>query len=101
MKLCPIQKKAVVKSELVNRLANRIPCLQIKEVKKAADLILENVTLALSKGNRVEIRGLGALSIKEVKGRISRNPKTGQTVVVPPRKHIFYKPSKHVGWIRD
>ena len=75
----------MVKSELVVKLAERAGITMFK-AEELVDLFFNNISSALAKGGRVEIRGFGAFSVKEYKSYVGRNPKTGSEVKVPPKK---------------
>ena len=75
----------MVKSELIERLAERAGITLFK-AEELVDMFFDSVTDALCKGGRVEIRGFGAFSIKDYKGYVGRNPKTGTEVRVPEKR---------------
>ena len=72
----------MVKSELVQRVSARNSDILVREVESVVDAILEEVAEALSKGQRVELRGFGAFSVKKRLPRLGRNPRTGDSVSV-------------------
>ena len=86
----------MTKSELVQRLAENNPHLFIRDLEKIVDTFFESVSDALIEGNRVELRGFGAFSVKHRDGRIGRNPRTGESVSVPPKKMPFFKTGKQL-----
>ena len=77
----------MVKSELVARLAEKNPHLYQRDVERIVTTIFEEISSALSRGDRVELRGFGAFSVKQRAPRVARNPRTGQAVQVG-EKHI-------------
>ncbi len=79
------------KLELIAALGEQAN-LSISESKRIVDLFFDTMTDALAKGDRVEIRGLCAFKVKEYNGYQGRNPKTGKTVHVKPKKLPFFKP---------
>jgi len=79
----------MTKSELIQRLANANPHLYQRDVERIVTTIFDEITTALANGDRVELRGFGAFSVKERDSRVGRNPRTGEAVNVAA-KHIPY-----------
>ena len=75
----------MVKSELIEKLAERSGITLFK-AEEMVDLFFNSMSQTLCKGGRVEIRGFGALSVKDYKSYIGRNPKTGEEVNVPAKR---------------
>ena len=84
----------MIKSELVQIIANRNPHLFQRDVENIVNAIFDEITEALSKGNRVELRGFGAFSVKNRPARAGRNPRTGDTVHVEEKWVPFFKTGK-------
>ena len=63
-------------------------------MKAAVDVILEYKTQSLASGDRVEIRGFGSFNIRHIAQRVSRNPKTGEKLISPPKYKTHFKPGK-------
>lgn len=84
----------MTKSELIQMLAERNPHLYMRDVEKIVDTIFEEITAALVRGDRVELRGFGAFSVKEREARIGRNPRTGSSVAVDAKRLPFFKTGK-------
>lgn len=84
----------MIKSELITKIAEANPHLYYRDVERIVATIFEEITAALSAGNRVELRGFGTFSIKERDARIGRNPRTGETVNVASKKVPFFKTGK-------
>ena len=84
----------MTKSELIQRLAERNPHLYLRDVEKIVDTIFEEITDALVEGNRVELRGFGAFSVKHREARMGRNPRTGESVHVEAKRLPFFKTGK-------
>lgn len=82
----------MTKSELIAAIANKQPHLPQKDVELAINNILNVLTTTLANGDRIEIRGFGGFSITHRDPRIGRNPKTGETVSVPRRRTLHFKP---------
>ena len=85
---------AVVKSKLLKQLKKSYPNFSLNDLSKLVDIILNEIKRALRRGDRVELRGWGTLSVKTQKSSIRRNPKTGEKVAVPEKKVISWKMSK-------
>ena len=85
---------AVVKSKLLKQLKKSYPNFNLKDLSKLVDIILNEIKRALRRGDSVELRGFGRISIKTQKSSIRRNPKTGEKVAVPEKKVIRWKQSK-------
>ena len=86
----------MIKSELVQRIANRNPHLYLRDVEKIVNAILDEITGALSRGDRVELRGFGAFSVKHRDARVGRNPRTGAHVPVNEKTVPFFKTGKEM-----
>jgi len=86
----------MIKSELVQRIAARNPHLYLRDVEKIVNAILDEITSALSRGDRVELRGFGAFSVKHRDARIGRNPRTGAHVPVDEKAVPFFKTGKEM-----
>ncbi len=84
----------MTKSELIQKLAEKNPHLFLRDVEKIVDTIFNEITEALVKGDRVELRGFGAFSVKEREPRTGRNPRTGETVQVDAKRLPFFKTGK-------
>jgi integration host factor subunit beta len=86
----------MIKSELVLRIAERNPHLYQRDVENIVNAILDTITDALSKGDRVELRGFGAFSVKKRDARTGRNPRTGKTVAVAEKMIPVFKTGKEM-----
>jgi integration host factor subunit beta len=84
----------MTKSELVQRLAELNPHLYLRDVEKIVDTFFDDITDALVRGDRVELRGFGAFSVKQRDPRVGRNPRTGETVQVEAKRLPFFKTGK-------
>ncbi len=88
--------KAVIKSELVQIIASRNPHLFQRDVENIVGAVFDEITNALAEGNRVELRGFGAFSVKNRPARSGRNPRTGETVDVEEKWVPFFKTGKEL-----
>ncbi|MCH8197666.1 MAG: integration host factor subunit beta [Proteobacteria bacterium] len=86
----------MTKSELIMRLAEKNPHLYYRDVERIVSTIFDEIAQALSRGDRVELRGFGALSVKKRGARIGRNPRTGESVNVAEKHVPFFKTGKHL-----
>jgi integration host factor subunit beta len=86
----------MTKSELIARLAERFPQLVAKDADLSVKMILDAMTEALSKGDRIEIRGFGSFSLNYRPPRTGRNPKTGDKVQVPAKYVPHFKAGKEL-----
>ncbi len=84
----------MTKSELVAKLANKNPQLYIRDVETIVDTIIDEMSNALVRGDRVELRGFGAFSVKEREARMGRNPRTGESVQVEAKRMPAFKAGK-------
>lgn len=84
----------MTKSELIQRLAERNPHLYLRDVEKIVDTVFDEITEAMVRGDRVELRGFGAFSVKHRDARVGRNPRTGESVQVDAKRMPFFKTGK-------
>ena len=86
----------MTKSELIARLAERFPQLVAKDAELAVKVILDAMTDALARGDRIEIRGFGSFSLNHRPPRIGRNPRSGERVDVPEKWVPHFKAGKEL-----
>lgn len=86
----------MIKSELVARIAEANPHLFQRDVERIVNTILDEISNALSRGDRVELRGFGAFSVKQRPARVGRNPRTGEPVEVAAKHVPFFKTGKEL-----
>jgi len=86
----------MTKSELILRLAEGNPHLYQRDVEKIVTTIFDQIADALAQGNRVELRGFGAFSVKQRDARVGRNPRTGDRVSVDQKYVPFFKTGKQL-----
>lgn len=86
----------MVKSELIARLAEENPHLYQRDIERFVSTILEEISRALARGDRVELRGFGAYSVKRRAARQARNPRTGEAVYVAEKHVPFFKTGKEL-----
>jgi len=86
----------MTKSELIALLAAENPLLYQRDVERIVTTIFEEITTALANGDRVELRGFGAFSVKERGARTGRNPRTGEAVKVDEKYIPYFKTGKQL-----
>lgn len=86
----------MIKSELVQKISEENLHLYQRDVEKIVNTILDEITDALARGDRVELRGFGAFSVKERGARMGRNPRTGEKVAVERKWVPFFKTGKEL-----
>jgi len=84
----------MIRSELIQTIADENPHLYHRDVEKIVNTIFNEITDALADGNRVELRGFGAFSVKKRDARTGRNPRTGESVHVEEKHVPFFKTGK-------
>jgi integration host factor, beta subunit len=86
----------MTKSELILRLSEQNPHLYQRDVERLVACVFEEITSALARGDRVELRGFGAFSVKHRDARVGRNPRTGDSVQVEAKSVPFFKTGKQL-----
>ena len=89
------KQPTLTKADLIEEVL-RITELPRKESETIVETIFESIIDALQKGDKIEIRGYGSFRTRQRRGRVGRNPKTGEKVEVPAKKIPFFKPSKEL-----
>jgi integration host factor subunit beta len=84
----------VTKSDLIKRIADANPHLRLIDVERIVATVFEQITAALERGDRVELRGFGAFSVRGRSARVGRNPRTGAEVEVPDKVVPHFKTGK-------
>jgi integration host factor subunit beta len=86
----------MIKSELVQKIAEANPHLYQRDVENIIEAILDEITVALARSDRVELRGFGAFSVKARPARVGRNPRTGAQVKVSEKVVPYFKTGKEM-----
>ena len=86
----------MVKSELIMRLAELNPHLYQRDIERIVSTVFDEISVALARGDRVELRGFGAFSVKRRAARVARNPRTGAAVSVAEKHVPFFKTGKEL-----
>ncbi|TKZ22619.1 integration host factor subunit beta [Shimia litoralis] len=84
----------MIRSELIQKIADENPHLYQRDVERIVNTIFDEITEAMARGDRVELRGFGAFSVKKRDARIGRNPRTGDSVTVEEKHVPFFKTGK-------
>ena len=86
----------MTKSQLIQRLAELNPHLYQRDVERIVSAVFEEITSTLERGDRVELRGFGAFSVRGRDARVGRNPRTGAAVNVSKKNLPFFKAGKEL-----
>ncbi len=86
----------MTRSELVERIAAKMPNLTLKDIDNIVSVVFSKLTKALADGDRVEIRGFGAFSVKTRNPRVAINPKNKTKVEVPAKNIVHFKTGKEL-----
>lgn len=84
----------MIRSELIQKLADENPHLYQRDVERIVSTFFEEIIEAMVRGERVELRGFGAFSVKHRDAREGRNPRTGESVDVEEKSVPFFKTGK-------
>ena len=84
----------MIRSELIQTIAEENPHLFQRDVERIVNTIFQEITDAMARGERVELRGFGAFSVKQRDARVGRNPRTGEAVDVNAKNVPFFKTGK-------
>jgi integration host factor subunit beta len=87
---------AMTKSELILKIGELNPHLYQRDVERIVSTIFDEISSALARGDRVELRGFGAFSVKQRNARLGRNPRTGDAVAVERKAVPFFKTGKQL-----
>lgn len=84
----------MIRSELIQKISDDNPHLYQRDVERIVNTIFDEITDAMARGDRVELRGFGAFSVKKRDARVGRNPRTGESVNVEEKHVPFFKTGK-------
>lgn len=82
------------KSDLVNKISRKKAHIKKADIEEATDLLTTLISNALSRNNRIEIRGFGTFSVRKRAARLARNPKTGSSITVNSKFHPYFRASR-------
>jgi integration host factor subunit beta len=88
--------RVVIKSELIQKVADANPHLLQRDIERIVQVMFDEIVAALSRGDRVELRGFGAFTVKHRAPRTGRNPRTGTSVSVAEKYVPFFKTGKEL-----
>ncbi len=86
----------MTRSGLIDKVSENVKDLTRKQTEIIVETVFESMKEALSKGEKVEIRGFGNFRLKKRRPRKARNPKTGRGVEVPPKSVVYFKVGKEL-----
>jgi integration host factor subunit beta len=89
------KQPTLTKADLIEEVL-RVTELPRKESDTIVETIFDSIIDSLQKGDKIEIRGFGSFRTRQRRGRVGRNPKTGEKVEVPAKRIPFFKPSKEL-----
>ena len=89
------EAEAVIKLDIINRVAEKTGVPKMK-AEQAVDALFQSMKEALTRGERIELRGFGVFVVKPRKRGVGRNPRTGEEVAIPSGKTIRFKPGKEL-----
>ena len=85
----------MIKLDIINEVVNKTGITKTK-AEQAVETVFESMKKALSRGDRIELRGFGVFNVRPRKTGIGRNPRTGAEVSIPPGKAVRFKPGKEL-----
>jgi len=83
----------MIKADLINTIAREMD-IPKQEAEEGVNLFFHSIKEAILRGEEIEIRGFGSFRFRKRTSRAGRNPRTGEPVKVPPKKVLYFKPSK-------
>lgn len=86
----------MTKSELIEKIAAKMPNLTVKDIEKIVNVIFGSLTKALVDGDRVELRGFGAFTVRSRKPRVAVNPKNKKRIEIPEKRIVHFKTGKEL-----
>jgi integration host factor subunit beta len=86
----------VTRSELIEKVAEKLDGYTLKQTEIIVETFFESIKDALSRGDKVELRGFGNFRLKKRRARKARNPKTGESVDVPEKRVVYFKAGKEL-----
>ncbi len=86
----------MTKSDLIDRLASKVGNFSRKDIEVIVETVFGSMAESLARGEKVEIRGFGSFKVKQREGRNGRNPKSGESIYIEPKKVPFFKAGKEL-----
>ena len=94
----PNKKITFVKSDIVREMQGHFQEIPNNDVERIVDKIFQYLINSLAEGRSIELRNWGMLSVKSMKERRARNPRSGQEITVPAKKKVKWKSSKNLNY---
>lgn len=85
----------MIKADLINKISRDME-IPKQEAEQGVNLFFDSIKEAILRGEEIEVRGFGSFRFRQRTGRTGRNPRTGVPVSVPPKKVLYFKPSKQL-----
>lgn len=82
------------KSDLKRRISQKLNHLNKRDIEEGSSIIIQHLTNSLYNENRIELRGFGCFSLRKRKKRFSRNPKSGESILIGSKSYLYFRPSK-------
>jgi integration host factor subunit beta len=99
VRISDLSERTLTKADVIEEVM-RVTELPRKEAEAVVETVLEHMVKALQADDKIEIRGFGSFHTRQRRGRVGRNPKTGEKVQVPPKRIPYFKPSKELkDWV--
>jgi integration host factor subunit beta len=99
VRISDLSERTLTKADVIEEVV-RVTELPRKEAETVVETVFEEMVKALRADNKIEIRGFGSFHTRQRRGRVGRNPKTGEKVQVPPKRIPYFKPSKELkDWV--
>ncbi len=91
----------MTKTDLIEKVSMKTDSLTKKQTEIVVNMLFDSIKDALASGDKIEIRGFGSFRIRKRRNREGRNPKTGETVIVPDKVVPFFKAGKELKELVD
>jgi nucleoid DNA-binding protein len=85
----------MTKSEFVDSLAKRLGCSK-QESERVVEAVLETLRSALANGEKIDLRGFGSFKVRDIKPKQGRNPRTGETMLIPAKRSAAFRAGKEL-----
>jgi nucleoid DNA-binding protein len=85
----------MIKADLINKISKEME-ISRQEAETGVNLFFQTLKEAIERGEEIELRGFGSFRFRRREARTGRNPRTGEPVKVPPKKVLYFKPSKYL-----
>lgn len=89
-----VHDKRVTKKDLIDGMRQRVSSVTRNRASEAIEILLENIKAELTRGQPVQLSGFGTFSVRQLPGKVIRNPRTGDPIEVPPQRTVVFRPSR-------